>query len=414
MKGRGILAVLLASIFMVSIVGCSNSKGTSEQSNTNGAVSLKVWGAEEDSELLSEIVENFKNEYKDKADFDIVIEPVSEASCKEQIFSDVNNAADVFTFADDQMSVLSASGVLEPAIDADNIKENNIEGAVDAVSINDKLYAYPMTADNGYFLYYNKQFLSSEDAKSLDKILSVAAQNNKKFSMDWNGWYLYSFFGNTGLKMGLNDDGVTNYCNWNTNEGEVSGLEVAKYINNMAISSSFINTDDDGLVSGMKDGSIIAGVSGVWLESRVKEALGDDYGATKLPTYNCGGKEVQMASFLGYKLIGVNSYSKNKDWANKLAEWITNEDNQLLRFEERGQGPSNINVANSDEVSRSLAIQALLSQSQFASLQRVGVNYWDAIVNFQKAVSTGSLSDNELQKLVDNLTKGITASIIKQ
>ena len=414
MKGRGILAVLLASIFMVSMVGCSNSKGTSEQSNTNGAVSLKVWGAEEDSELLSEIVENFKNEYKDKADFDIVIEPVSEASCKEQIFSDVNNAADVFTFADDQMSVLSASGVLELAIDADNIKENNIEGAVDAVSINDKLYAYPMTADNGYFLYYNKQFLSSEDAKSLDKILSVAAQNNKKFSMDWNGWYLYSFFGNTGLKMGLNDDGVTNYCNWNTNEGEVSGLEVAKYINNMAISSSFINTDDDGLVSGMKDGSIIAGVSGVWLESRVKEALGDDYGATKLPTYNCGGKEVQMASFSGYKLIGVNSYSKNKDWANKLAEWITNEDNQLLRFEERGQGPSNINVANSDEVSRSLAIQALLSQSQFASLQRVGVNYWDAIVNFQKAVSTGSLSDNELQKLVDNMTNGITASIIKQ
>lgn len=152
----------------------------------------------------------------------------------------------------------------------------------------------------------------------------------------------------------------------------------------------------------------------MWLESRVKEALGDDYGATKLPTYNCGGKEVQMASFSGYKLIGVNSYSKNKDWANKLAEWITNEDNQLLRFEERGQGPSNINVANSDEVSRSLAIQALLSQSQFASLQRVGVNYWDAMVNFQKAVSTGSLSDNELQKLVDNMTKGITAPIIKQ
>lgn len=415
MKGRGILAVLLASIFMVSIVGCSNSKGTSEQSNTNGAVSLKVWGAEEDSELLSEIVENFKNEYKDKADFDIVIEPVSEASCKEQIFSDVNNAADVFTFADDQMSVLSASGVLEPAIDADNVKANNIEGAVDAASINDKLYAYPMTADNGYFLYYNKQFLSSENVQSLDKILSVAAQNNKKFSMDWNsGWYLYSFFGKTGLKMGLNDDGVTNYCNWNTNEGEVSGLDVAKYMNNMSRNSGFINTDDDGLVSGMKDGSVIAGISGVWLESRVKEALGNDYGAVKLPTYNCGGKEVQMASFSGYKLIGVNSYSKNKDWANKLAEWITNEDNQLLRFEKRGQGPSNVNVANSDEVAKSLAIQALLSQSQFSSLQRVGVNYWEPMLNFQKAVSTRNLSDSELQDLLNTMVKGITASIIKQ
>ena len=39
---------------------------------------------------------------------------------------------------------------------------------------------------------------------------------DRYLTMDWSsGWYLYSFFGNTGLDFGVNDDGVTNHCNWN-------------------------------------------------------------------------------------------------------------------------------------------------------------------------------------------------------
>ena len=61
--------------------------------------------------------------------------------------------------------------------------------------------------------------------KSLDKILSIAAKNKKKFAMDWSsGWYLYSFYGQTGLKLGLNKDGVTNFCTWNSKKGEIIRL----------------------------------------------------------------------------------------------------------------------------------------------------------------------------------------------
>ena len=32
------------------------------------------------------------------------------------------------------------------------------------------------------------------------------------FSRDWtSAWYVYAFFGNTGLEVDLNDDGLTNY-----------------------------------------------------------------------------------------------------------------------------------------------------------------------------------------------------------
>ena len=44
-----------------------------------------------------------------------------------------------------------------------------------------------------------------------------------------------------------------------------------------------------------------------------------------------------MSSFTGYKMMGVNAYSKYPEWAAKLADWLTNEENQTIRFEERNQ-----------------------------------------------------------------------------
>lgn len=51
---------------------------------------------------------------------------------------------------------LAAAGVIEPIEQDMQIKEENVEGAIEAATINGNLYAYPMTADNGYFMFYNK------------------------------------------------------------------------------------------------------------------------------------------------------------------------------------------------------------------------------------------------------------------
>lgn len=82
-----------------------------------------------------------------------------------------------------------------------------------------------------------------------------------------------------------------------------------------------------------------------------------------------------MSSFAGYKLVGVNSYSENREWAEKFADYMTSEKCQTLRFEMRGQGPSNSSAVESDAVADSIAIQALVEQSPFASLQRIGNKY---------------------------------------
>lgn len=415
MRIRSIMVMLITTFMMTSMISCTKQVSLNNDTTEMEEVALKVWGAEEDDELLSKILDDFKSEYSEQANFDITLEHESEASCKSRLLSDVHEGADVFAFADDQLAVLVASGVLEPIKNNEDIINNNTKESSLAASINDKLYAYPMTADNGYFLYYNKQYFSEVDLKSLDKILEIADQNNKLFSMDWNSaWYLYSFFGNSGLNVGLNDDGVTNHCNWNSAGNNISGLDIARYMNSIAKRNSFMSLDDSGLVDGMKDGSIIAGVSGVWLATSVSDILGDNYGAIKLPSYNVNGKDIQMASFSGYKMVGVNSYSDNVEWAMKLADWITNEKNQVLRFEMRGQGPSNVNAASSESIEKSLAIKAILAQSEYSQLQRVGPNYWEPVTSFGKNLASKNVSDTDIQRLLDEMVNGITESIIKK
>lgn len=322
----------------------------------------------------------------------------------------VSECADVFTFADDQLMALAAAGVLKPIANGDTIRKQNQEGAVNAASIGEDLYAYPLTADNGYFMYYNKAYFKDSDLKTLDGMLEVAQKNGKKITMDWNsGWYLYSFFGNTGMHVGLGDDGVTNVCDWNQKKGDIKGEDVANAMLQIARNGGFKNGSDADLTAGAKDGSVIAGVSGVWLSESLKEAWGDNFGAVKLPTYTCAGKQVQLSSYVGYKMVGVNAYSEKQEWAAKLAEFITNEKNQTLRFQQRGQGPANKKAAESDAVKSDLAIKALIEQSNFGSLQRIGGKYWEPVAAFGVNLSDGSTEGKNIQDIMDQLVSDITA-----
>ena len=114
-----------------------------------------------------------------------------------------------------------------------------------------------------------------------------------------------------------------------------------------------------------------------------------------------------MASFSGCKLIGVNAYSEHVEWARRLAEWITSEENQRLRFEMRGQGPANASAANSAQVQSSPAIAALLEQSNYSQLQRVGGKFWDPVSEFSLNMAEGNPSGGSLQAQLDRLAEGV-------
>lgn len=424
MKRKKFMSAMLTGILAVSMLnGCGQSGSGSQNAvettqsaepteNDGGTVALRVWAEESTYDALNQMIDSFKEQYKGQADFDITLEQNSDAQTRDNVLGDVHEAADVFIMADDQLASMAAGGALYPVPNADEVKAANVEGAVEAATINDTLYAYPMTADNGYFLYYNKKYISDSDIATFDGILKAAKKSRKKVVMDWSsGWYLYSFFGNTGLDFGINDDNVTNHCEWNAKKGEIKGVDIAQAMLDIQKSGAFKNATDADFLAGAENDSVAAGISGVWNETALRKAWGDDLGAARLPTYTVAGKQVQMASFTGYKLVGVNAYSENPEWAAKLADWMTNEQNQTLRFEMNGQGPSNTKAADSDAVKKSPSIQAVIAQSKFGKLQRVGNSYWDACTTFGTIMGAGNPDHVSLQKLMDNLVEGITKSV---
>ena len=395
------ICMLMISLFS----GCGKEKEN---------VTLSVWGAEEDQEMLSEMVDAFEEKYKDEAEFNITICVENEVTCKETVLIDPEKAADIYAFADDQFRTLCQNNaLLEITENVDEIIEENggkESAAVKSASYDGKLYAYPMTASNGYFLYYNKEYFTEEDVKSFDKMLEIAKENDKKIAMDFtSGWYLYSFFKGAGLNVELSEDGLTNTCDWNTTEGKYKGVDVAEAMCKLVANPSFLNCGDADFVAGAQDGSIIAGINGAWNDKKMQAAYGDNYAATKLPEYSIAGDSVQMHSFVGYKLVGVNAYTKNAKWAQRLAQWITNEENQMIRFERKGDCPSNVNAASSKEVIDSPAIAALAAQSEYAHIQRVSDSFWMPVYVYGTTITAGNLDEKSLQVLLDQMVKDITA-----
>ena len=211
--GKRIWGLFSGILCAAALMGCGAAEEPALEDEELQKVELVVWGAEEDTELMNQIIQSFQINYQGQADFQISFAVQGESQCKDVLLGGLEDGADVFTFADDQLNALAAAGALDPIGNADEIMDRNLSSTVEAAMVNDRLYAYPLTADNGYFLYYNKRYITEEQVKTLDGILEAAAANDKLFTMDWSSaWYVYSFFGNTGLQVGLNDDGITNYC----------------------------------------------------------------------------------------------------------------------------------------------------------------------------------------------------------
>ena len=61
---------------------------------------------------------------------------------------------------------------------------------------------------------------------------------------------------------------------------------------------------------------------------------------------------------------------------------------------------------------QSQAVQAVLAQSEFSELQRLGGNYWDPVTEFGTLMASGSTGGKNLQSILDNMVKMIKASTV--
>lgn len=432
MKFKKVLALGLVGAMAISMAACGKTSsstdngGSGNAGTSNETVSLRVWGGEEDQNLLKQLVEKFKKTYPDQK-FDIEIGVESESTAKDTVLTDVEAAADVFAFASDQIVDLNNAKALANIEDMDaalqnyakksvaDIKAANGDGSVEAASIDGKLMAFPMTGGNGYFLYYDSSVISDEDAATWDTLLAAADKAGKKVGMTLaSGWYNASFFYGAGFTTGLNDDGTTAIDFNGTSKDGYTGVQVTQSMLNIASNKAFMAIADGDVSNQIAGGTLAAVISGTWDAENAQKVFGDGYAAAKLPTYTLDGKQVQQGSVSGYKFLGVNAYSKNVGWATVLAEFLTNEESQATRFEQRQLAPTNKKVAASDEVSKNVAIAASAAQDAYGVIQTVSAKYWDPAKTFGEMIAQGSISatdEKAIQDALDTMVEGAKAAV---
>ena len=357
-----------------------------------GSGEIKVWVADAVVDFTAKQVEKFMADNPDYAGFKVSVEAVGEGDAAGNMITDVEAGADIYAFAQDQIARLVAAGALEtvnPDV-LDAVKSENDEGSIKAATVGNELYAYPLTSDNGYFLYYDKSVV--KDPSTLDGILADCEAAGKNFYMEINsGWYQTAFFFGAGCDLSYETDDNGNFTKANVTYASDEGLAALKAMIGLSESKAFQNGSAMGEATNV--GAI---VDGTWDSATAQEVFGDNYACAKLPTFKDGnGKEHQMSGFGGFKLLGVKPQTEDAKLAacDALAYYLAGEEAQLARYKEVGWGPSNIKAQASSDVKSDAALSALAEQLQYSIPQgQYPGDYWTLSTSLGDSIRNGELS----------------------
>ncbi len=370
----------------------ASTEEEAEAVELNYSGEIKVWVADAAVSFTEEQIENFKEANPGVADATFTVEAVGEGDAASNIITDVEAGADIYGFAQDQIARLVSAGALEEVApeNVDAVTADNDEGAVNAATVGSVLYAYPLTSDNGYFMYYDKSVVT--DPTDLDKILEDCKAAGKSFYMEINsGWYQTAFFFGVGCDLSYETDDSGNFTSASVDYASDTGLVALKEMIALQESGAFVNGSSAGSAT-----SIGAIVDGTWDATTVKEILGDNYACAKLPSFTgSDGNTYQMSGFSGYKLLGVKPQEDEDKLAvcDALAAYLSSGDVQLARYEALGWGPSNLEAQQSDAVQSDEALSALNEQLLEDKPQgQYPGDYWTLATGLGDDVISGTLS----------------------
>ena len=379
---KKILSLVLALAMMLSLCSFASAEGFDGE--------IKVWVAEATVEFTKAQVEAFKAANPEYANMTVTIQPVGEGDAASNMLTDVEAGADLYVFAQDQLARLVAAGALVDVLpeNAEIVAAQNDAGSVAAVKLGETMYAYPMTSDNGYFLYYDKSVVT--DPSNMEAILAdcEAAGKNVYFEIN-SGWYQTAFFFGAGctLTYGTNDEGaiISMDCDY----ASENGVKALKSMIKLAQSPIHVNGSSASNATNL--GAI---VDGTWDAVAVQGILGENYAAVKLPSID----GYQLGGFGGFKMLGVKPQTDDAKLAacDALALFLSSGEVQTARFEAVGWGPSNLEAQQSEAVKADIALSALAAQLANTMPQgQYPGEYWTLAT---------ALGDDILADKLDNMT----------
>lgn len=415
------LLLVFASVFAAgaALSACDGNQTSASSApgiNTDVTYEIKVWAANEALELTqtqcNAFYDSMKVDYPDlKINF--TVEAQGEGDAASAMITDVQAGADIFCFAQDQLGRLKSAGALQKLSStvATTVKNDNVAGAVTAVTLGDDLYAYPLTADNGYFMYYDKSVISEDSIDDMTKIISDCQAAGKQFSFQLctdGGWYNAGFFFATGCESTWEMDSAGVFTGYTDTYNSANGLIAAKGMQELISNSAVFNSASS--TSGFSSGSAVV-ISGTWDYNNAVNILGENLGVADLPSFTVDGNSYHIGSFAGYKLMGVKPQSDTSKNAlcQLLAQYLTQKERQLERFDTLSWGPSNKEALDTERVKANPGLIALAEQSAYAVPQgNFPGDWWNIAAAIGSSIQSGT---STLESILSTYEASIAALI---
>ena len=400
--------------------GGDDSGEESDGIDDAGTYNIKVWVDDKIVDLTRTQIQSFVSESMGKYTINATVEPQSEGTAASSMLQDVQSGADIFCFAQDQLARLKVAGAVGKLTGsyASFIRNNNSEDSVKAASLGENIYAFPITSDNGYFLYYDKSVIPDADASDMSKILADCKAKGKKLNFEGrsNGFYTASYF--LATEEGK-DPQTDKLCKSEWTLDEISG-KFTKYEDTFS--------GDNGVIAakGLKelaDTSIVATnslasklgdtaaavISGIWEYDVAVKRLGANLGCAELPKFSVDGKSYHLGSYDGYKLIGVKPQvdAKKASVCRKLAKYLTGEECQTTRFKEVSWGPTNNKSSQREEVTSHPGLAALAKQHVYATQQGQCPGAWFVALSTTAKAITKDSTEEQIRQILLNYKNGL-------
>ena len=281
-------------------------------------VTLKVWAPQEDQNptdtydkgMLAAMCDAF-NEAHPEWNITYEYGVCGEDVAKDEVTKDVDAAADVYMFANDQLPILVEAGAVAElgGKNLEEIKATNSESMVNSVTYDGGVYGVPF-AYNGWFMYYDSSKFTEDEVKDLDVMMAKDLGDdviNVCFHLD-NSWNMPAFYyGVGGTMFGPDGTDGSSPCDFD----DEKGLAVTNYLIDLNANPKFTNQSNEEAgkaVSLFAEGKLGAYFTGSWDRAAIEEALGDNF-----VNFNA------VMTMLGnYDIISEwNYYKDGKSWLCK-------------------------------------------------------------------------------------------------
>lgn len=413
---KGLFAVGASLALTLGLASCKDDVAPTPAGDGK-VINLEYSGTASNKDFNEDLFEDFKTWRKAEGDQNTYNITYVEHG-PDKVDSEIQDWAigpDVYEFASDKITGLYQKGALAKlsATQSKWVTDNNSALGVDLATFNGSTYAYPYTGDNTYYLQYDKSKLTEEDVKSVERILAVAEEKGLYFGYNlkeafWGGAAMFTF--GADFSMAFNEDGSVKEVTADFDSEK--GIKAVKAIETIMKSSAWTND----MQAPTLENNFIGCIAGSWDIKVYKEALGENYGCAPMPTITIDGETKNLGAFLGGKLLGVNPNrsSGDKDQlkaAHLLAQFLSNKECQLKRFDNQNVAPCNIEAAKESKVVNDTNVKVLIEQAKFAHAQTsVPGEFWTAPATMttaiEAAITEGTTLDyNEIVKAFNDSVK---------